>query len=82
MKDLFFSSSSAIQTVNLNLREKREIVCSYSSLVPITPLSAALKAMRERRDSHVLTPQPKNRRAAMFSLDQQWSKGTDPYQIV
>lgn len=56
----FFSSSSAIQTVNLNLGEKREIVCSYSSLVPITPLSAALKATRERRDSYVLTPQPKN----------------------
>lgn len=37
--------------MNLNLGEKRESVCSYSSLVPITRLSAALKAARERGDS-------------------------------
>lgn len=57
-RSFFSPSSSAIQTVNLNLGEKREIVCSYSSLLPITRLSAALKAVRERRDSCVLTPQP------------------------
>ena len=41
---IFFPSTSVIQTGNLNLSEKREIVCSFSSLVPITPLSAGLKA--------------------------------------
>ena len=73
MKD-FFSSSSAIQTVNLNVGERREAVCGYSSLVPITALCAAVKAVRERRDSCVLNLSAKNRRAAVFSLDLRRSK--------